>query len=60
MVSGAIAAIFPNFQVFALADSLSAADMPPFAHLARVGIYGLGYIVAASGLAVFSFRKREI
>jgi len=60
VVSGAIAAIFPNFQVFALADSLSAADMPPFAHLARVGIYGLGYIVAASGLAVFSFRKREI
>jgi hypothetical protein len=59
-VSGAIAAMFPNFQVFALADSLSAADMPALGHIARVGIYGLGYIAVASGLAVFSFRKREI
>ena len=60
MVGGFIAGIFPNFQVFALADSLAAADAPPAAHVARVAIYALGYIVVACGLAVFSFRQREI
>jgi ABC-type transport system involved in multi-copper enzyme maturation permease subunit len=60
IVSGGIAAMFPNFQLFALADSLNPADTPPLAHVARIGIYGLGYVVAACGLAVFSFRKREI
>ena len=59
-VSGAIAALFPNFQLFALADSLSAADAPPWSHVGRVGVYGLGYVAVACGLAVFSFRKREI
>jgi ABC-type transport system involved in multi-copper enzyme maturation permease subunit len=58
--SGLIAAVFPNFQVFALADSLSAADAPPAAHVLRVSLYGLGYIAVACGLAVFSFRHREI
>ena len=58
--SAVIAAMFPNFQLFGLADSLNAADTPPLAHVARVALYGLGYVVAACGLAVFSFRKREI
>lgn len=60
VAGGLIATLFPNFQVFALADSLSAADAPPWAHVVRVGVYALGYIAAACGLAVFSFRKREI
>jgi ABC-type transport system involved in multi-copper enzyme maturation permease subunit len=60
LAGGAIAAIFPNFQLFALADSLHAADAPAFGHIVRIGVYGLGYIVVACGLAVFSFRKREI
>jgi ABC-type transport system involved in multi-copper enzyme maturation permease subunit len=59
-VSGGIAAMFPNFQLFGIADSLNAADAPPLWHVVRVGIYGLGYIAAACGLAVFSFRRREI
>lgn len=58
--SGVIAALFPNFQVFALADSLSAAEAPPAVHVVRVALYGLGYIAVACGLAVFSFRHREI
>ena len=60
LISGLIAAMFPNFQVFALADSLSAADAPPWTHVARVVAYGLGYIAVTCGLAVFSFRHREI
>lgn len=60
VLGGAIAGIFPNFQMFALADSLAAADAPPAAHVARVAVYALGYIVVACGLAVFSFRQREI
>jgi hypothetical protein len=60
MLSGLVAAIFPNFQVFALADSLSATDAPPWTHVARVTLYGLGYVTVACGLAVFSFRHREI
>ena len=60
IASGGIAALFPNFQLFALADSLNAADAPPLAHVLRIGVYGLGYVVAACGLAVFSFRQREI
>lgn len=60
ILGGFIAGIFPNFQVFALADSLAAADAPPAAHVARVAVYALGYMVVACGLAVFSFRQREI
>ena len=60
MVSGAIAAMFPNFQLFTLADSLNAAEAPAGVHVLRIALYGLGYIVVACGLAVFSFRRREI
>ena len=60
LVSAGIAALFPNFQLFALAESLNTADAPPVAHLLRIAVYGFGYIVAACGLAVFSFRQREI
>jgi ABC-type transport system involved in multi-copper enzyme maturation permease subunit len=60
IVTGGIAAMFPNFQLFTLADALDAAEAPAGAQVVRVGIYGLGYMVAVCGLAVFSFRKREI
>jgi len=60
IVAAGIAAVFPNFQVFALADSLSAADAPPWWHVLRVGLYALGYVAAACGLAIYSFRRREI
>ena len=60
LVSRVIAALFPNFQLFTLAESLNAADAPPWPHLLRIAIYGAGYIAVACGLAVYSFRKREI
>jgi ABC-type transport system involved in multi-copper enzyme maturation permease subunit len=60
LVGGAIALVFPNFQVFGLVDSIAAADLPSGAQLTRVLIYGLGYVGVACGLAVFSFRQREV
>lgn len=60
VVGGALVSILPNFQLFALADSLAMADAPPWSQVARVALYGLGYIAAAGALAVFSFRHREL
>lgn len=61
VASAVIAAMFPNFQLFSLEDSLSAAgDLPVWAHTVRVIVYALGYVAVTCGLAVFSFRKREI
>lgn len=60
IVGAGIAALFPNFQLFALADTLVAGEGPPSTHVARIAVYALGYAGVASGLAVFSFRRREI
>ncbi|MDO8545323.1 MAG: ABC transporter permease subunit [Opitutaceae bacterium] len=56
----ALASVFPNFQVFTLADSIAPADAPGAMQVALVAVYALGYAAAAAALAVFSFRKREI
>lgn len=58
--AGAIAWLFPNFQLFSLAESLAAADAPAWADVARVLLYGLIYIGAGCALATYSFRHREI
>jgi hypothetical protein len=34
--------------------------VPPSVHALRIGLYAAGYMVAACGLAVYCFRKREI
>lgn len=60
MVGNALASIFPNFQLFTLADSIAAIDTPAWTDVARVAVYASGYALAAGALAVFSFRKREI
>ncbi len=60
VVGALVATVFPNFQLFSLADSLTPADGPPWAHLARIAVYALGYVGVACGLAVLSFRQREI
>jgi ABC-2 type transport system permease protein len=59
-MGAALASVFPNFQLFTLADSLVAADAPGAPQLARVVAYALGYMAIACALAVFSFRHREI
>ena len=60
MASGVISSIFPNFQIFALADSLSAVEAPAGGQVVRVAVYALGYVAVIGALAVFSFRQREI
>jgi ABC-type transport system involved in multi-copper enzyme maturation permease subunit len=60
VVGAGIAAIFPNFQVFALADTLVATEAPAGMHLLRIAAYALGYVVVVCALAIFSFRQREI
>jgi ABC-type transport system involved in multi-copper enzyme maturation permease subunit len=60
MIGNGIASIFPNFQLFALSDSLNAADALPWLSVARIGLYACGYVAAACALAVYSFRQREI
>jgi len=59
-MSGLMATAFPNFQLFALADGLNVGEALPWWHVARVAVYALGYIGVACGLAVLSFRQREI
>ncbi|MBL9201948.1 MAG: ABC transporter permease subunit [Opitutaceae bacterium] len=60
VIGSAIAGMFPNFQLFTLADSINPADLPSAASVVIVGAYAAGYIVVAGALAVFSFRHREI
>lgn len=60
VIAGAMAAVFPNFQLFTLGDSLSAAAVPPAMYAVRIGLYSAGYVAVACGLAVFCFRRREI
>lgn len=52
--------VFPNFQVFSVADSLAALDAPAAGDVLRVAIYAAIYVAAANGLAIFSFNRREI
>lgn len=60
LVSGFIAAVFPNFQMFVLADSLDAMDLPGWVVVGQIAAYGLGYVAVVCALAIFSFRRREI
>lgn len=59
-LAGGLGAIFPNFQLFSLGDAVGATEAPPAIYALRIGIYALGHVAVACGLAIFSFRKREI
>lgn len=52
--------IFPNLQLFNTGDMLVVADEFPLATVAAIGGYGVIYVAAFVGLAIFSFRRREI
>lgn len=58
--AGLIGLLFPNFQLFSLADDLGEGGSVPWAGVARVTVYAVGYAAAACALTVLSFRKREI
>ncbi len=55
-----IGLLFPNFQVFNLAENVGAGAVVPLDRLVAVTVYGLGYAVVVCLLAAYSFRKREI
>jgi ABC-type transport system involved in multi-copper enzyme maturation permease subunit len=60
VLGGLIALIFPNFQLFNLADDLGMGGVLPWNQVARVSVYASGYIFVTCALSVYSFRKREI
>jgi hypothetical protein len=52
--------VFPNFQVFNVADQVGMGAGLNHLMALRVGGYGLAYIAIIGALAVYSFRNREI
>ena len=52
--------VFPNFQVFNLADQIGIGHGIDAFVFVRVGGYALIYIAVFGGLAVYSFSQREI
>ncbi len=60
ILSALVATMFPNFQVFALADALVVSDTPATVHVGTIVAYAAGYVVVTVALAVFSFRRREV
>lgn len=55
-----IALLFPNFQLFNLADDWAVGGAVAWSQVGRVAVYALAYVIATGGLAVVSFRQREI
>ena len=58
IVAASVGLLLPNLQLFHF-DGTTGGDFP-WAQLATLSSYALGYITAACGLAVVSFRRREI
>lgn len=56
----ALGLVFPNFQLFNLADEVGQGVGVTADVALRVAAYGLAYIGVIGGLAVYSFRNREI
>lgn len=52
--------VFPNFQLFNLADEIGQGAGVSGEVALRVAGYGVAYIAVIGGLAVYSFRNREI
>lgn len=56
----ALSLIFPNFQLFNLSDEVGQGAGVVGEVAMRVAAYGFVYIAVIGGLAVYSFRSREI
>ena len=59
-VGGGLGLLFPNFNVFTLADSFVVGEGASWLQVARLAVYGFGYLGVTGALAVFSFQRREI
>lgn len=55
-----LALIFPNFQLFNVGDLVALGERLPLTVFGQISLYSLGYILVFSGLAIYSFRQREI
>lgn len=53
-------AAIPNFQVLFLGDALTQKHLIPPGYVVRTSVYGVCYIVAVLGAAVFLFQTREV
>lgn len=60
LVVKGLSLIFPNFQLFNLADEIGQGGGVELMVAGRVGVYALAYIAVIGLLAVYSFRNREI
>jgi ABC-type transport system involved in multi-copper enzyme maturation permease subunit len=60
ILSGGLAVLFPNFQVFNLGDQVASGRSIALDTAVPVAAYGLGYLAVLLALAIFSFRRREI
>lgn len=60
LVVQGLSLVFPNFQLFNLADEIGQGAGVDGDVALRVAGYGLAYIAVIGGLAVYSFRNREI
>lgn len=52
--------LFPNFQLFNVGDLVALGERLPGVVFGQITLYALGYILAFSLLAIYSFRQREI
>ncbi|HLS27331.1 MAG TPA: ABC transporter permease subunit [Opitutales bacterium] len=52
--------IFPNFQLFNVGDMVALGERLPLLLFGQIAIYSIGYILVFNGLAIYSFRQREI
>jgi len=52
--------IFPNFQLFNVGDLVALGERLPPMIFVQIAIYSIGYILVFNGLAIYSFRQREI
>ena len=60
LIASLVTFVFPNFQLFNLADELTPGVALPWGRIASLSLYAFGYVAAACALSVYSFRKREI
>ncbi len=60
VAGGALAIVFPNFQLFDLGGGAGIESTLPLGEAALAAAYGVGYAAVVLALAVFSFSKREL
>lgn len=57
---GLLGLIFPNFQLFNVADKVAAGEALSLGVISGIAMYALAYMGVFSGLAVYCFHHREL